>query len=330
MVLSLLIIMSNKAALIFGISGQDGSLLAKFLLSKGYRVIGQTRSLKNSNFGNLKKLGILNSVEIVEINKFEVDPLALFLEGIDPTEIYNLSGQSSVGLSFKAPNETLISQLNFVNLLLEAIYKTGCKAKLFNAGSGECFGDTSDGIATESSQFNPTNPYAVAKCGAFWTVRNYRDYYGINASTGILFNHESSLRPSTFVTRKIVKGAINISQGSPNKLCLGNLSVKRDWGLASEYVVAMWEMLQQDKSEDYILSTGVARSLEEFVAIAFKVLNLDWREHIVTDLSLHRPSDAPMNHGDPDKAKVKFGWSSTDSLEDVVGQLISEELDSAC
>ena len=330
MVLSLLIIMSNKAALIFGISGQDGSLLAKFLLSKGYRVIGQTRSLKNSDFGNLKKLGILNSVEIVEINKFEVDPLALFLEGIDPTEIYNLSGQSSVGLSFKAPNETLISQLNFVNVLLEAFYKTGCKARLFNAGSGECFGDTSDGIATESSQFNPTNPYAVAKCGAFWTVRNYRDYYGINASTGILFNHESSLRPSTFVTRKIVKGAINISQGSPNKLCLGNLSVKRDWGLASEYVVAMWEMLQQDKSEDYILSTGVARSLEEFVAIAFKVLNLDWREHIVTDLSLHRPSDAPMNHGDPDKAKVKFGWSSTDSLEDVVGQLISEELDSAC
>jgi GDPmannose 4,6-dehydratase len=321
--------MSNKAALIFGISGQDGSLLAKFLLSKGYRVIGQTRSLKNSNLGNLEKLGILNYVEIVEINKFEVDPLALFLEGIDPTEIYNLSGQSSVGLSFKAPNETLISQLNFVNLLLEAFYKTGCKAKLFNAGSGECFGDTSDGIATESSPFNPTNPYAVAKCGAFWTVRNYRDYYGINASTGILFNHESSLRPSTFVTRKIVKGAINIFQGSPNKLCLGNLSVKRDWGLASEYVVAMWEVLQQDKSEDYILSTGVARSLEEFVAIAFKFLNLDWREHVVTDLSLHRPSDAPMNHGDPGKAKVKLGWSSTDSLEAVVGQLISEELDSA-
>jgi GDPmannose 4,6-dehydratase len=321
--------MSNKTALIFGISGQDGSLLAKFLLSKGYRVIGQTRSLKNSNFVNLKKLGILNSIKIVEINNFEVDPFSLFLERIDPTEIYNLSGQSSVGLSFKAPNKTLISQLNFVNLLLEAIYKTGCKAKLFNAGSGECFGDTSDGIATESSPFSPMSPYAVAKCGAFWTIRNYRNYYGINASTGILFNHESSLRPSTFVTSKIVKGAINISQGSPNKLCLGNLSVKRDWGLAGEYVVAMWETLQQDKPDDYIISTGVARSLEEFVAIAFKVLDLDWREHVVTDLSLHRPADALMNHGDPTKAKVKFGWSSTDSLEGVVGQLIAEELDSA-
>ena len=322
--------MSNVSALIFGITGQDGSLLAKFLLSKGYQVIGQTRSLKNSNFTNLKKLGILNSIELVEINNFELDPLRLFLEITDPSEIYNLSGQSSVGLSFKAPNETMTSQLNFVNLLLEAIFQTDCTAKLFNAGSGECFGDTSDDIATESSPFNPMNPYAVAKCGAFWTVRNYRDYYGINASTGILFNHESSLRPSTFVTRKIVKGAINISQGSTNKLCLGNLSVKRDWGLASEYVVAMWEMLQQDKSEDYILSTGVARSLEEFVAIAFKVFNLDWREHVVTDLSLHRPSDVPMNHGDPNKAKVKFGWSSTGSLEDVVVQLISEELDSAC
>jgi GDPmannose 4,6-dehydratase len=326
MVLLLQIIMSNKAAIIFGISGQDGSLLAKLLLTKGYRVIGQTRSLRNSNFGNLKKLGILNSVEIVEINKFEVDALALFLEDINPTEIYNLSGQSSVGLSFKAPNETLISQLNFINLLLEAICKTGCKAKLFNAGSGECFGDTSGGIATESSPFNPMNPYAVAKCGAFWTVRNYRDYYGIDASTGILFNHESSLRSSNFVTRKIIKGAIIISQGSPKKLCLANLSVRRDWGLAREYVVAMWEMLQQDKPGDYILSTGVARSLEEFVAIAFKALNLDWREHVVTESSLRRPSDALMNHGDPTKAKAKFGWSTTNLLEDVVGRLISEEL----
>ena len=321
--------MSNNVAIIFGISGQDGSLLAKFLLSKGYRVIGQTRSLKNSNFVNLKQLGILKSVEIVEIAEFDIDTLARFLGAVRPIEIYNLSGQSSVGLSFKMPNETLMSQLIFVNSLLEAMQKISCKAKLFNAGSGECFGDTSGGIATEISPFSPANPYAVAKCGAFWTVANYRDYYGVNASTGILFSHESFLRPSNFVTKKIVKGAINISQGFSDRLSLGNLSVKRDWGLAAEYVVAMWQMLQQDEPDDYIISTGVARSLEEFVAIAFKILNLDWREHVVTDLSLHRPSDVPMNHGDPSKAEVKLGWSSTDSLEDVVGQLITAELDSA-
>ncbi|MBN4053828.1 GDP-mannose 4,6-dehydratase [Haliea sp. AH-315-K21] len=318
--------MSSKRAIIFGISGQDGSLLAEFLLGKGYRVIGQTRSLKNSNFINLKTLNILDFVEMVEITEFDVAKLAQFLERIEPTEIYNLSGQSSVSLSFKLPNETLISQLNFVNLLLEAMHKIDCNAKLFNAGSGECFGDTSGRIATETSRFSPMNPYAVAKCGAFWTVSNYRNYYGVNASTGILFNHESSLRPLSFVTRKIIKAAIHISQGSREKLYLGNLSVKRDWGLASEYIVAMWEMLQQDKPDDYIISTGVARSLEEFVEIAFRVLNLDWCEHVITDSSLCRPSDSPMNHGDPSKAKVKFDWSSTNALEDVVTHLVTAEL----
>ena len=320
--------MGNKTAIIFGISGQDGSLLAKLLINKGYRVIGQTRSLDNSDFINLQILGIYRSVELVELNQFEVDEFVQLLERVEPTEIYNLSGQSSIGLSFKLPNETLMSQLNFVNLLLEAMHKIDCNAKLFNAGSGECFGDTSGCIATETSPFSPTNPYAVAKCGAFWTVANYRNYYGVNASTGILFNHESALRPLSFVTRKIVKAATHISQGSNEKLYLGNLSVKRDWGLASEYVVAMWKMLQQDKPDDYILSTGVARSLEEFVDIAFRALNLDWCEHVITDLSLHRPSDVTMNHGDPSKAKIKFGWSSTDVLEDVVRQLVTDELNS--
>ena len=321
--------MSEKIAIIFGISGQDGSLLAKFLLSKGYRVVGQTRSLIHSNFVNLKKLAILSSVEIVELSSFEVKKLALFLGRIEPTEIYNLSGQSSVSLSFKFPNETLMSQLNFVNVLLEAMREIDCKAKLFNAGSGECFGDTTGGIATETSPFCPANPYAVAKCGAFWTVANYRNYYGLNASTGILFNHESVLRPSSFVTRKSVKTVIKISKGSNEKLHLGNLSVKRDWGLASEYAEAMWKMLQQDKPDDYILSTGVARSLEEFVDIAFKCLNLDWRKYLVNDPSLYRPSDAPMSHGDPSKAQLQLGWSNTNLLEDVVMQLVTEELNSA-
>ena len=318
--------MSNKKALIFGIGGQDGSLLAKLLLEKGYEITGQTRSLKNSNLINLKTLDILDHIDVVELNSLEVNFLAKFLERIDPSEIYNLSGQSSVSLSFKLPIETLVSQLNFVNLILEAMSKIGSKAKFFNAGSGECFGDTSHNIATETSTFNPSNPYAVAKCGAFWTVRNYRNYHGINASTGILFNHESALRPSNFVTRKIIKGATSIFKGSKEKLHLGNLSAKRDWGIASEYVIAMWEMLQQDKPDDYIISTGTARSIEEFVNIAFRVLNLDCRDHVLSDPNLFRPSDALINHGDASKAKVKLGWSNTIMLEDVVKHLIEEEL----
>lgn len=320
--------MSNKKALIFGIGGQDGSLLAKLLLKKGYEITGQTRSLKNSNLINLKTLDILDNINLVELDTLEVNFLAKFLERQDPSEIYNLSGQSSVGLSFKLPIETLVSQLNFVNLILEAISKTGSKAKFFNAGSGECFGDTSHNIATETSAFNPLNPYAVAKCGAFWTVRNYRNYHGINASTGILFNHESSLRPSNFVTRKIIKSAIGIFKGSKEKLYLGNLSAKRDWGIASEYVIAMWEMLQQDKPDDYIISTGTARSIEEFVNVAFRVLDLDWRNHVLSDTNLYRPSDAIMNHGDASKARVKLGWSNTVMLEDVVKHLVEEELKS--
>ena len=318
--------MSSKTAIIFGITGQDGSLLAKLLLKKKYTVIGQTRSLEKKNLINLKNLDIINSIQLFKINEFNLEKLTEFLEHINPIEIYNLSGQSSVGLSFMRPNETLLSQLNFVNLLLEAMLKAKSSARLFNAGSGECFGDTSEHIATESSVFRPANPYAVAKCGAFWTILNYRKYFNINASTGILFNHESNLRPINFVTRKIILAAVNISNGSQEKLCLGNLEIKRDWGLAEEYVLAMWQILQQNEPDDYIISTGKARSLQDFLEISFGELDLDWHEHVEIDHNLYRASDTPINHGDPSKAKSKFGFSCTSSLEDVVKNLINCEL----
>lgn len=319
--------MSNSAALIFGVSGQDGSLLARFLLSKGYQVFGLTRSLEPSNLNNLEQLKILNSIELIKYEAAGTAELIGLLESTPVDEIYNLSGQSSVGQSFVHPSETLMSQLLFVSSLLEAVRLTGCNAKLFNAGSGECFGDTSNEIATEKSSFNPNNPYAIAKCGAFWTVKNYREYYGLNACTGILFNHESSLRPARFVTRKIIKAAVAAAAGRREKLSLGNVLVKRDWGLAHEYVTGMWQMLQQDKPTDFILSTGEARSLQEFVSIAYSVFQLDWREHVVIEPGLYRPSDAEVNHGNASKARSMLGWSNTNMLEDVVKVLVTQELD---
>ena len=273
-----------KKALICGVSGQDGAYLAQLLLTKGYEVWGTSRDAQMSTFRNLKTLGIFDDVNKVSMAINDFRSVLQALDQVKPDEIYNLSGQSSVGLSFEQPMETLESIATGTLNLLEVLRFMDSQARLYNAGTSECFGETGDKPATETTSFHPRSPYAVAKAAAHWAIVNYREAYNINACSGILYNHESPLRPQRFVTKKIILAACRIANGSDEKLQLGNLSIMRDWGWAPEYVEAMWRMLQQDKVDDYIIATGHTYSLEEFVENAFSQLNLDWHDHVTTCL----------------------------------------------
>ncbi len=244
------------------------------------------------------------------------------IDKVQPHEIYNLAGQTSVGLSFEQPVETMESTTVGTLNLLEAIRFSKANIKLYNAGSSECFGNTGDRAADETTPFRPRSPYAVAKAAAFWEVANYREAYNLFACSGILFNHESPLRPQRFVTQKIVKAACRIAQGAAEKLYLGNLSVQRDWGWAPEYVQAMYQMLQQPQPDDYVIATGKTHSLEDFVAEVFSNLNLHWQDHVVTDLSLLRPTDIARSQGNPTKAKQQLGWQSHYQMPEVVHGMI--------
>ncbi|MBV5330737.1 MAG: GDP-mannose 4,6-dehydratase [Chlorobium sp.] len=316
----------EKTALIFGVSGQDGAYLAQFLLAKGYRVVGASRDAVVSSFGNLARLGIKDKIKCVSASSVDYRNLLQVINTVMPDEIYNLAGQSSVGLSFEQPVETFDSIANGTLNLLEAIRFLHLPARLFNASSGDCFGNTPDQAATENSPFCPRSPYAVAKTAAFWQVANYRDAYGIYASSGILFNHESPLRPLRFVTQKIVDSACRIAAGCGEKLSLGNLAIYRDWGWAPEYVDAMWRILQQDQPDDFIIATGRTQSLEYFVSCVFSCLDLDWREHVQTNKELLRPTDIPVSAGNPTKAAELLGWRPTSFIEDVAQMMVAARL----
>ena len=239
-----------------------------------------------------------------------------------PDEVYNLAGQSSVGLSFEQPVETLESiSVGSLNLL-ECIRYLNRDIRLYNAGSSECFGDTGNMAADEDTPFRPRSPYAVAKAAAFWQLANYREAYGIYACSGILFNHESPLRPERFVTQKIVRAACRIAAGSDEKLNLGNLDIERDWGWAAEYVDAMWRMLQQPKPQDFVIATGETRPLKEFVSEAFDAVGLDWRDHVRTDPTLKRPTDLNIGRADPSKAAEILGWQATTTMSGVVRRMV--------
>lgn len=242
-----------------------------------------------------------------------------------PDEIYNLAGQTSVGLSFQQPVETLESIVIGTLHLLEAIRFVERPIRFYNAGSSECFGDTGGAAATESTPFRPRSPYAVAKAAAFWEVGNYREAYGLHACSGILYNHESPLRPQRFVTRKIVAAACRIADGSDEILLLGNLEIQRDWGWAPEYVEAMHLMLQQDTPRDYVIATGELNSLADFVELAFREVGLDWRDHVQSDASLIRPTDLARGLGDPSLAARELGWSAKYRMKDVVRMMVEGE-----
>lgn len=315
-----------KVGLIFGVSGQDGAYLAQLLLGKGYRVIGSSRDAQVSSFSSLAALGIKERVECVSASLHDFRSVLQLLKRYRPDEIYNLAGQSSVGLSFDQPVETFES-ISIANLnLLEAIRFLEVPTRYYNASSGECFGNTDGKAVSESDSFQPRSPYAVAKSAAFWQVANYREAYQLFACSGILFNHESCLRPARFVTQKIVQTATRIAAGSKEKLFLGNMAVERDWGWAPEYVQAMWLMLQQEKPDDFIIATGKTYSLADFVQTVFARLGLEWRQHVEVDPSLLRPTDIMTIRTNPSKAARVLGWKARYDMLDVARLMLAREL----
>ena len=314
-----------KKALITGISGQDGCWLAKLLLDKGYEVYGTARDAQISPFQNLAQMDLRDKVTLLSMAPNDFRSVLHAFTKAEPDEVYNLAGQSSVGLSFEQPVETLESISHSVLNLLEVIRFLQRPVRFYNAGSSECFGDTGGRPADESTPFHPRSPYAVAKSAAHWTVANYREAYNIFACTGILFNHESPLRPLRFVTRKIIATACRIANGSGERLSLGNISIARDWGWAPEYVEAMWLMLQQDQPDDYVIATGETHTLEQFVAEAFRTLGLDWQEHVSTDSSLLRPSEIMISRGNPAKAKTTLGWQAGITMQEAIHKMIKAE-----
>jgi len=312
----------NPTALICGISGQDGAYLAQQLLSKGYRVIGTARDAQMSRFDNLDRLGIRSQVQVVSMAINDFRSVLQVLSRHQPAEVYNLAGQSSVGLSFEQPVETLESiSIGTLNLL-ESIRFLNQGIRLYNASSGECFGDTGDTPANEETPFRPRSPYAVAKAAAFWQVANYREAYGLFACSGILFNHESPLRPERFVTQKVVRAARRIAGGSGERLHLGNLDIQRDWGWAPEYVEAMWRMLQHNEPRDFVIATGETRALRDFVAESFAALGLDWKDHVETDPTLMRPTDIRISRADPSLALAHLGWQAETHMAEVVRRMV--------
>jgi GDPmannose 4,6-dehydratase len=314
-----------RTALVTGVSGQDGAYLAKLLLEKGYKVYGTSRDAQVASFRNLQRLNIRDDLRLESVAMNDFRSVIQVLFKAQPDEIYNLAGQSSVGLSFEQPVETQDSiYLGTLNLL-EAIRFMGKGIRLYNACSSECFGDLKDEIAVEETPFRPRSPYAVAKSAAFWQVSNYREAYKIFACSGILFNHESPLRPERFVTKKIVTAARRIARGELRELRLGNIEVQRDWGWAPEYVEAMYRMLQQEKPDDYVIATGETRPLRDFVAVAFQEVGLDWREHVVIDQSFFRPTDLTVGRGNASKAATKLGWKAMYHMNDVARMMVTAE-----
>jgi GDPmannose 4,6-dehydratase len=315
-----------KRALICGISGQDGSYLAKYLLQKNYSVYGTSRDAQISSFRNLTFLGIKEQVKLDSMALNDFRSVLQVIRKSDPDEIYNLAGQSSVGLSFDQPVETLESIATGTLNLLEAIRFIEKPIKLYNAGSSESFGDIGDRAADELTPFRPRSPYGVAKATAFWEVANYREAYNLFACSGILFNHESPLRPVRFVTQKIVDAVCQIHRGDLTELRLGNMGIKRDWGWAPEYVEAMYLMLQQPEPDDYVIATGKSYSLQELVAVAFSHFDLNWKDYVVSDQTFLRPTDLAVNRGNPQKATQKLHWKAKYCMPEVVTKMIEARL----
>ncbi len=315
-----------KKALICGVSGQDGAYLAKWLLNNGYEVFGTSRDANVTDFHNPERLGIRGKVryESMAVNDFR--SVLQVLTKVQPDEIYNLAGQTSVGLSFEQPVETLESIAIGTLNLLEAIRFLSLPVKVYNAGSSECFGDVGDIGADEGTPFRPRSPYAVAKSTAFWEVANYREAYGLFACSGILFNHESPLRPERFVTKKIAATACRIAMGSDEKLRVGNVSIARDWGWAPEYVEAMWKMLQADEPEDFVIATGETHTLQEFIGVVFSCLGLDWRRHVEIDPHLFRPTELAVGRANPAKANQKLEWKARYRMVEVATMMVDAEM----
>ena len=319
-------------ALITGITGQDGSYLAEFLLEKGYEVHGIIRRASSFNTGRIDHLykdPHLNGVRLFLHYGDIADSTNLIklLYRIQPDEVYHLASQSHVRVSFDIPEYTGdVTALSTIRIL-EAIRETGGRSKFYQASSSEMFGKTQESPQTETTHFYPRSPYAAAKVYAHWMTVNYRESYGLFASSGILFNHESPRRGETFVTRKITRAVARIKAGLQNKLYLGNLDAKRDWGYAKEYVAAMWLMLQQPEPDDYVIATGQTHSVREFLEAAFSYVDLDWHDFVELDPIYLRPAEVDHLVGDASKAKRLLGWEATVTFEELVRLMVDADME---
>ncbi|NYF78218.1 GDP-mannose 4,6-dehydratase [Granulicella arctica] len=316
----------GKRVLICGISGQDGTYLAKLLLDRNYEVWGTSRDAEMTTFSNLRRLGIYDSVRLTSLNLRDTGSIIGLLRRVRPDEIFYLAGQSSVGLSFEQPVETIESIALGTLSLLEAIRLSDRDVRFYNAGSTECFGDTGGGVANEGTQFHPRSPYAVAKASAYWTVANYREAYGMFACTGILSNHDSPLRPRRFVTSKIIHAVASLALRRDVHIALGNLEIERDWGWSPDYVEAIAMMLEQPEAEDYIIATGQSHTLTQFVETAFELIGKDWNAHVTIDKHLMRPTDILWNKVDPSKAADRLGWKAKNGMKEVISMMLEAEM----
>jgi GDPmannose 4,6-dehydratase len=316
-------------AIISGVTGQDGALLAAFLLRKGYRVIGLVPADRESNFFRLDFLQIMEKVQIKKINLLNPKELEDLLEETKPCEFYNLAAISSVGLSFQLPVQTFEFNTRSVMNLLESLRRVSAETRFYQASSSEMFGNVGRSRLPikESFLFHPASPYGISKASSHWLTVNYREAYKLNTCCGILFNHESALRPENFVIKKIVRSAVKIAKGEEERLTLGNLRVTRDWGYAPLYVEAMWLMLQQDKMDDYLICSGIPLSLEDFITKVFQCLSIDKGDHITTDSTLMRSLDLEIIYGDNSKAKKELGWQYELTTDDLIRSLIRDEVE---
>ncbi|NAS88594.1 GDP-mannose 4,6-dehydratase [ANME-1 cluster archaeon AG-394-G21] len=318
--------MSDKKALITGITGQDGAYLAKFLLDKGYDVFGTYRRLSTPNFWRLQYLDIFEKVNLIPADLVDAGSMVEAVEISKPDEIYHLAAQSFVGASYEQPIGTgEITGLG-VTRILEAIRQINVGIKFYQASTSELYGRGHSSSLTEHSPFQPASPYSAAKLYGYWLTKQYREGYNIFACNGILFNHESPLRGLEFITRKISNAVAKISLGIERELYLGNLEAKRDWGYAPEYVESMWLILQQKESDDYVIATNEAHSVRKFAEKAFDVVDLDWQEYVKVDERFLRPLDVNFLQGDYSKAKQKLGWEPKVRFDELVKIMVKEDL----
>jgi GDPmannose 4,6-dehydratase len=316
----------TKTALITGITGQDGAYLARLMLEKGYRVHGVLARRSSDTLWRLRHLGICDDVVLHDGDITDLSSMIRIVEQSAPSEIYNLAAQSFVGTSWSQPLLTgMVTGIGAVNLL-EAMRIVQPKARFYQASTSEMFGKIREPVQSETTPFYPRSPYGAAKLYAHWMTINHRESFGLHASSGILFNHESPLRGIEFVTRKVTDAAARIKHGRQKELKLGNIDVKRDWGYAGDFVEAMWLMLQQDEGDDYVVATGRTATVREMCRLAFEYVGLNYEDHLVIDPQLFRPAEVEVLLGNPDKAWQKLGWRATTTLEELIVMMVDADM----
>ena len=318
--------MSSKKALISGVTGQDGAYLAKLLLSKGYKVFGTFRRTSTPNFWRLQYTDVYSKINLIPADLTDMGSLINAMKISDPDEVYNMAAMSFVRTAFEQPVGNSHSTGTAVTRFLESIKAINPNVKFYQASSSEMFGNSNTQIQNEQTSFSPASPYAAAKLYAHWITKVYQEAYDMFAVSGILFNHESPIRGLEFVTRKITNAAAQIKLGLKKDISIGNLQSKRDWGYAPEYMEAIYLMMQQDKPETYVISTGETYSVEELAKVSFEILNLDWKDYVKTDEKYFRPLDINLLRGDYSKAKDELGWEPKTKFHDLIKLMVNEDL----